>query len=332
MKTVRFLFPVLLVFLLVLPLNQVFSAQQSPQELISSINNARVSRGLSVLSENSALNTAAQIQSDHLASQYGSDLDDVNDWHAGPTGEDQYIRALNAGYAMSPGWTVDEIVYGGNATSTTSDALVWWLRSPIHEPVLLNNNNVEVGAGITMGEGFAYYVVVFGVDLESGREARSGVASTIPTTAVTPEIAPITVATANADGSVFHTVESGEALWSIAIAYDTTIDQILALNNLSENAIIYQGQSLQVRMAYTPTPQPTATNTPMPPTRTPIPAQTAQAVNTPAATAETESSGFLGMDNQTMGLTLILISGAGLILIVVGNLAKGKDSKPQKKE
>ena len=332
MKTVRFLLIISLVFLLALPLSQVSSAQQSSTDLITQINNARISRGLTVLTENSALNIAAQIQSDHLASQYGSDLDGVVDWHIGPAGEDEYNRALNAGYAFGPEWTVDEIAYGGNDTSTSNDALVWWLRSPVHTTALLNSDNVEVGAGITMGDGFGYYVVVFGVDLGSSGNTGGGVASTIPNTAVTPEVAPITVATANEDGSIFHTVESGQALWSIAIAYDITVDQILALNSLSENAIIYEGQSLQVRAAYTPTPRPTETNTPMAPTRTPIPAQTAQAVHTQAATAVVEKDGFLGLDNQTMGLTLILISGAGLVLIVIGNMAKEKASKAQKKD
>ena len=332
MKTVRSFLFISLVLLLVFPFGQVSSAQQSSADLISQINNARVSRGLTALVENNALNTAAQIQSDHLAEKYRSDLASVVDWHVGPNGEDDYIRALNAGYAFGPGWTVDEIAYGGIDSSTSNDALVWWLRSPVHTTALLNKDNVEVGAGITMGDGFAYYVVVFGVDLGSGASASGGVASTIPTTAVTPKVAPISVARENEDGSVFHTVESGEALWSIAIAYDITISQILALNNLKENAIIYEGQTLQVRAAFTPTPQPTETSTPVAPTRTPIPAQTAQAICTPAATAEAVNQGLLNLDNQTMGLTLILISGAGLVLIVIGNLAKEKAARKQKKD
>jgi uncharacterized protein YkwD len=332
MKTVRLFVFISLTILLIFPFSQVSSAQQSSNDLVSQINNARVSRGLTAVVENNALNNAAQIQSDHLASQYGSDLDSVLDWHIGPNGEDEYNRALNAGFEFGPGWTVDEIAYGGNESSTSNDALVWWLRSPVHATALLNNDNVEIGAGITMGDGFTYYVVVFGVDLGSGANTTGGVASTIPTSAVTPEVAPVTVATANADGSVFHTVESGEALWSIAIAYDITIDQILALNNLSENAIIFEGQTLQVRAAFTPTPQPTETNTPNPPTRTPIPAQTAQAIRTPTAITEEENGRFLDLDNQTMGLTLILISGAGLILIVIGNLAREKAAKNKKKD
>lgn len=322
---------IFLLLVLLIPLSSVRSAQQSADSLVALVNNARVSRGLDALAENTALNSAAQIQADYLASQFGADLENVVDWHTDAQGQDEYNRALAAGYNFGPGWTVDEIAYGGGSTATINDAISWWLKSPLHSTALLNDDNKEVGAGIASGDGFAYFIVLFGVELGAGGET-GGVASTIPTAAVTPEVAPVTVATPNEDGSVFHTVESGEALWSIAIAYEVTIDQILALNGLNENAIIFEGQSLKVRAAYTPTPEPTATNTPMAATRTPIPAQTAQSVPTQAVTAAAEDEGFLGMDNQTMGLTLILISGAGLVLIVIGNIARDKAVKNKKEE
>jgi LysM repeat protein len=121
-------------------------------------------------------------------------------------------------------------------------------------------------------------------------------------------------------------------LWSIAAGYEVTIDQLLALNNLSANAVIYEGQTLLVRMAYTPTPSPTITQTPRTPTRTPIPAQTAQAVKTQTPNSEDSSIGFLGLDRQTMGLALILISGIGLVLIIAGTMAKNKKSEPPQSE
>jgi len=325
------IFLLISLILLFVPTRFAYSAQQSNADLIALVNNARSGRGISFLNTDSALNTSAQIQADFLAAQYGADLEDVFDWHTGPNGEDEYTRALNAGYTLAPGWTVDEIVFGGGDTATINDAISWWLKSAVHVTALLNDDNQAVGAGISSGEGYSYFVVVFGVELGAGGDS-GGVASTIPTNAVTPEVAPVTVATPSEDGSVFHTVESGQALWSIAIAYEITVDQILALNGLEQETIIYEGQTLQVRAAFTPTPSPTQTNTPMAPTRTPIPAQTAVTVPTQAATASTQNDGFLGMDNQTMGLTFILISGAGLILVVIGNLARKKTSKSEKKE
>ncbi len=330
-KTLVFLvLSALLVF--AFPARVVFSAQQSAEDLVALVNNVRVPNGLSALTEDASLNSAAQAQADFLASQYGPEFTSITDWHTGSNGEDEYSRAIAAGYAISPGWTVDEIAYGGSESSTVTDAYRWWLTSQVHTNAIFSTDAVDIGAGIASGDGYSYFVVIFGVSLGSGASANEGVVSTIPEAAVTPQVAPVSVATPNADGTIFHTVESGQALWSIAIAYDTTIDQILALNNLEANAIIYEGQSLQVRAAFTPTPQPSATNTPLPPTRTPIPAQTAKTVNTPAATEPVREDGLLGLDNQTMGLVLILISGLGLILIVVGNIAKDRTPKNQDKD
>jgi len=321
-----------LIILFAFPTRIVFSAQQSAADLAALINDVRMKRGMEFLDEDGALSAAAQAQAEYLASVYGSNISGVTDWHVDQNGNDEYIRVSNAGYALRPGWTVEEIAYGGNQTATVNEAVTWWLNSSVHTNAIYNDDNVQIGAGIAAGDGYAYYVVIFGVQIGSGTANNQGVISTIPTTAITPKVAPVTVATPNEDGSVFHTVESGQALWSIAIAYDITIDQILALNNLDADAIIFEGQSLQVRAAFTPTPQPTETNTPPAPTRTPIPAQTARVINTPVATEKPSPDGFLGFDNQTMGLALILISGLGLVLIIIGNFAKGKSSKSQKKE
>lgn len=332
MKNIRLFLLISWLILLIIPVRNIHAAQQPASELIRLINSVRGSNGLSPLVEDSALNAAAQTQANHLATAYGTDRSAIVDWHSGPNGIDEYGRASSAGYALGPGWYVAEIVFGGGGSSTANDALRWWLNSPIDKNAIYYADNVHIGAATSNGDGYAYYVVLFGFEFGSSGAKQGGVASTIPTTAVTPQVAPVSVATPNEDGSVFHIVESGQALWSIAIAYDISIDQILALNNLKENAIIYEGQSLQVRAAYTPTPRPTETNTPPAPTRTPIPAQTAQAVKTQTPAAESEKSGFLNMDSQTMGLTLILISGIGLILIVVGNFAKERAAKNKKQD
>ena len=332
MKRIRLFLLISLLILLIVPIRINHAAQQSGSELIRLINSVRGSNGFSSLEEDSTLSAAAQAQADHLAATYGADRSAIVDWHNGPKGSDEYARALSAGYALSPGWSVAEVVFGGGGSSTANDALRWWLNSPMDKNAIYNADNVHIGAATSNGDGYVYHVVVFGFEFSSGGGKRAGVASTIPTTAVTPQVAPVSVAMPNEDGSVFHIVESGQALWSIAIAYDISIDQILALNNMKENAIIYVGQSLQVRAAYTPTPRPAETNTPAAPTRTPIPAQTAQAVKTQTPVAESEKGGFLNMDSQTMGLTLILISGIGLILIVVGNFAKERAAKNKKQD
>lgn len=45
----------------------------------------------------------------------------------------------------------------------------------------------------------------------------------------------------------FHTVEKGETLWRISQKYDTTVDRLRQLNNLSPDADIYPGTKVRVR-------------------------------------------------------------------------------------
>lgn len=312
----------------------VLSASRSSADMVTYINDLRVNNGLSALDGDEALENAAQNQADYLASTYGANIKDISDYHDRPDGTNEFERVVSAGYPLGPGWYVDEVAYGDDETSTALDAFNFWRGSTTHLKALLNKENVHIGAAISEGDDFAYYVVVFGIDYSKSSAAFSGVISSVPTAAITQEVAPVSVALPNEDGSVFHEVQSGETLWGIAIAYEVTGDQIIALNNLGEDGIIYEGALLQIRMAYTPTPKPSATQTVESPTRTPIPAQTAQTVNTPVPSEETtqNTDGFLGMDRQNMGLALILVSGVGLVLIVVGMLTKDKSSKQDKQK
>jgi LysM repeat protein len=90
-----------------------------------------------------------------------------------------------------------------------------------------------------------------------------------PTTAgpaETPSSAPLLVV---------YTVQPGDSLSSIAVKHGTTVEAIMAANNLSSPDLIYQGQELEIPVgtptpAPTDTPAPTATPTPGPPYRAPI--------------------------------------------------------------
>ena len=49
--------------------------------------------------------------------------------------------------------------------------------------------------------------------------------------------------------SIVHAVQYGDTLWSIAEAYGITLNELLNLNNLTEDAIILPGNELLVRLA-----------------------------------------------------------------------------------
>lgn len=64
-----------------------------------------------------------------------------------------------------------------------------------------------------------------------------------------------------------HIVQSGDTLWSVALQYGLTLEQLVALNGLSAEAVLNIGQELYIRPPDTPTPEPTLP--PSPATETP---------------------------------------------------------------
>jgi spore germination protein YaaH len=64
-------------------------------------------------------------------------------------------------------------------------------------------------------------------------------------------IIPVIRGTARSDGDVVHEVQYGQSLWSIAITYGTTIEQIQKLNNLGDSNIVYEQQLLLVQKGAT---------------------------------------------------------------------------------
>jgi LysM repeat protein len=325
MKKIHIFLLLAVLIVLTIPQTQVFSAAPSAYNLIAEVNALRSANGLAELEVNNALMAAAQGQSDYLAATYGVSPPSWDMGHVGAGGTKAIDRAIAAGYVVPAGGYVHENWAAARESEPVSTIVYDMWSDASHWNQMLYADSTVVGAGISEVNGMVYYILnMGGVYGSSG--ATGGVASTIPTAAVTQRVAPVQVAKPNEDGSIIHVVKQGEALWSIAAAYDVTVDQIQSLNNLSENAYIYVGDELIVRSGYTPTPSPTITLTPRPPTRTPVPPQTAQ----PIATQEEEAvtaSGFLGLDRQTMGLALILICGAGLALVVIGMSSKGKKSQ-----
>lgn len=315
-----------------LPSGSVNADAPSAYDLIAAVNELRANNGLSAIPTDSILMSAAQTQADYLANTCNLSCNG----HVGAGGTYARDRAVAAGYNLTSGMNVLECWAGRNSNATLSDLIYDTWADDEHMAVMLHPDAVAVGAGVSVSsDGFVYYVLDVAVLYGSGGSGAS-VSSTIPTTAVTAQVALVQVATPQADGSIVHIVGSGQALWSIAAAYDVSVDQLKDLNGLTSD-IITTGQEIKVQGAYTPTPTLEPSATPRQPTRTPVPAQTAQAVETPQQEVGTTDNGsndgtILGMDRQTMGLVLILICGAGLALVVLGSMNKGKGKQPPKSE
>lgn len=106
-----------------------------------------------------------------------------------------------------------------------------------------------------------------------------------PTQVIRPTTAPTRVPTSfptatvkppQSGTTVTYTVKAGDTLYYIAIQYNTSVQQIIQLNGISNPNLIYVGQKLII------------SGTPVSPTRTPIPSSTTVATSTlanPAATS-----------------------------------------------
>jgi LysM repeat protein len=156
-----------------------------------------------------------------------------------------------------------------------------------------------------------------------------------PATATLRPAEDVVVSTPNPDGSIYHVVGYGQALWSIAIAYNTTIDKIRALNSLSASDTLRVGQKLLIRQADPPTLTPTITRTVPLPSRTPTATQpsrtpTLTRTSTPPPTASATITAtptptakpllpFLpagGLSGQNLvGVILIVVCAIGLVVV-----------------
>ncbi len=269
-----FVYVALLAILSVLPLERVSAQPQLPQQSISSpsqlidaVNSLRISYGLQPLTVHSVLMQSSQSQADYMAA-----TGQVT--HSRPGGISYTQQLLTLGFPLS-----GDLSLGGFRAEnilSSSGALVWngvppaWQDSD-HMNTMLSQNFTHIGAGISQGPGGYYYALDCAAATGSGQmqSDASVVLTNIPaseggnSSGISQYMVPVMLSTARPDGDVFHKVQYGQSLWSIAIEYETTIKNIQALNNLSEDLIVYQGQELLVKKGATqPAPDPSEATPP----------------------------------------------------------------------
>jgi LysM repeat protein len=272
-------------------------------DLIAEVNALRASRGLPAYNADSVLMQIAQTHSDYQAS-IGSTT------HFGADGSRPYQRALAAGYPvagdLSAGGFFSENIQAGSGL-TPAGAVNRWMGDAPHQDTMLSLNLQDVGAGVSIDGGVTYYT------LDAGSRSGATINYTPPSGATgipgTPVefIQPVVTSTPLADGTIVHEVQSGQALWTIALAYGTTIEDIKARNALRTNDI-FVGQKLIVRID-TP-----STSTPEPPTVTVtigVPSSTATLRATSTATVTSTPLPASPTARETVGwVVLSIIIGA----------------------
>lgn len=203
---------------------------------------------------------------------------------------------------------------------------------------------VSIDIGLQPGVNDWITVSFMWTDGWNGGSSKPGSSATQVSTQTS--VVPIITSTPNPDGSTIHTVQTGQTLWGIAAVYDVSLDEILNLNGLSKDALIYPGQNLTIKQtkrdsitpSYLP---PTAFQSDLHPTALAQIKMTA--VNTPVSRPETSSqvgletpSTPLKLDSEniasaqnTYGIDPLLIGifvllAVGIVLVVWGTSAKNK--------
>ncbi|MBA4380000.1 MAG: hypothetical protein C0393_04835, partial [Anaerolinea sp.] len=250
----------------------------SAYDLIAAVNNLRASYGLPSYQVNPILMSIAQAHAEYMAAT-GSVT------HYSADGSRPYQRAVAAGYPVAGdlsrgGWFSENIIAGLNLSAQA--AVEAWMGDAPHQNTMLSSTLREVGAGVATAGDKVYYT------LDAGLATGSPPAAYTPGASGTPKIPVVSTGTLipntpNADGSIIHIVQKGDTIYGIAFAYGIPVEELLRLNGLTLDSVIYVGKQLIIRPAFTPTPtSPTST-----PTRrhTPTPWLTSTATLTATSTA-----------------------------------------------
>jgi len=223
-------------------------------QLIAEVNALRAAYGLSPYEVNNALMSAAQTHSNYQAS--------IGTWtHTGPGGTRPHDRAVAAGYGGGAQVFVSENVAMGINLSPSRTVNEMW-QDAIHLETMISPNYTHIGAGAGQADGWVYYTIVVGYiagsagngtspEEQSPPSGTETSATQLPTVA---PIEPIAIATPGADGSMQHVVQWGQFLENIAAAYEIELSDLLTLNGLSDQAIIYPGDKLLIKAGSTPPP------------------------------------------------------------------------------
>ena len=221
-------------------------ADAQSAEIVQQVNNFRAQKGLPPLTFNAKLAAAAQQQAEYIGA--------TNNYsHTGYGGSTPQTRANAQAY----NGRVSENIVGGSGM-TPAQGLAWWINSPVHYNTLVTTYYTEIGGGYSTGSvNQRIYAIVVG-------NPSGTTASPAPSNRNAAPIAapPFNMSVPAEDGSVVHTVRSGQAMWTLAAYYDVELDYIYRINNLSENAFISAGDEIVIRLADgvpTPTPLPSPT-------------------------------------------------------------------------
>lgn len=230
-------------------------------EVIEAVNALRMANGLLPLNTHPVLMQVAQWEANAIAGGAPG--------HTRPNGLTLGQWLISLGYPLAGDLSLDG--YRSEnwvAAQTGQQAVELWLGDGPHTNTMLSPDRSDIGAAVAVSDQI-YIVLETALQTNSGEMQTDAneILTAIPQSGssgsaanMMPQyIIPVKRSTARPDGDAIHKVQYGQSLWSIAITYNTTIDQIRAWNNLGETTEIYEGQILLVQKGATQPPPSTAT-------------------------------------------------------------------------
>jgi hypothetical protein len=300
-----------------------FAQSETPYDLVDAVNSLRASYGLEPYQIDPWLMAYAQEHSEYQAEmQSGTHLhrDGVLPWEIG----------------------IQENVAGGTEGLVTCAVVVnqIWVDWG-HKHILTGYTRGEIGAGMARGDNGLMY---FTVDIRPA----AGLPTIVPEQGTPEPFAPYATSTPDADGAIYHVVGDGQALWSIAISYGVTVNDIRQLNGIPTDSIVIQvGQKLLIRPASALTTAPagtqspaaarTAAQTPIPATRTRAATETREPADTKIPTdtelpslastivPTSEQINPLLSNRQIIGVIGLGFAVIGFVLVIIFGFRKVKD-------
>lgn len=291
----------------VLPVTPTGAQADPAGVVVVLVNVLRASKGLATYRADATLTAVAQAQAVWSAANN-------HIGHDGPGGNRPRDRALAGGYGGGSSISVQENVAHGTLPYVTPDWVVtMWQGDDIHLGALLSANHDDIGVGYAEANGAAWYVMMIG---------RVGSGSVAPTKQPQPRqetpvigdatavpVAPARLNTPGPDGSIRHEVQAGQTAWTVAAYYGIDLQELLALNSLTEDAILQPGDVLLIHP-----PSVAASATPSRASGAGMPTVTQAATITPSPTLPSE-------ENATDGSPVViwgLLAAAGVVLVGSG--------------
>jgi LysM repeat protein/uncharacterized protein YkwD len=209
----------------------------TPAELIAMLNRVRTGRGLRALIVDPILMGTAQSTADIMAAYSMTN-------HIG----DVRGRVIAAGYGAGDiAWATENFAVLPVGTDPAFILQIW--SDNLHMKPMADPNYKHIGAGIAIASEDAVYYIVHAAYTSNGtyKPNQTPAPGAPAPFSISQYIFAVQTATPARDGSLVHVVRQGQSLWSIAIAYQTHIEQIQQLNGIAaDNLTIYVGQKLRI--------------------------------------------------------------------------------------